>query len=139
MPLKPFTNYECASGLIGGHTGLYTGAHQQPSKRDETCICGQPMVEVVPDGYRYKVEFETISPHQAAEMEAMYGRDIWPKLNDVEWNALQWHPVTNEQGSPNSMRDQYKRLLMWAETREQPIRNVKFLRSQTSEWEEVAV
>jgi hypothetical protein len=137
MAQKAFTNYECASGNVGlGHSSLYTGA--RPSERDDNCLCGQPLVEVVADGYRYKVVFESVSPHQAAELKAQYGRGIWPRLSDEEWESLKWlPPVTSEQGSANVLRDQYKRLLDWSRTREQPIRNVKFFRAQGSEWEEI--
>lgn len=139
MQLKPFTHYECASGNVGlGHSSHWTGAYLHPSDKDENCICGQPLAEVVPDGYRYKVTFESISPFVAAEMEARHGRDVWSRLSSAEWDALKWHPVTSEQGTPNTLRDQYKRLLAWSQSHEQPIRNVRFFRAQDSEWTQAA-
>jgi len=136
MGQKAFTKYECASKATGlGHSSVWTGA--RPSDKDETCLCGQPLIAVVPDGFRYKVEFESISPHQAAEMEARYGPSIWALLSNEQWDSLDWCPVVSDQSAPNVLRDQYQRLLEWAKTREQPIRNVRFFQSKDSEWEEV--
>lgn len=139
MAQKAYTKYECATGNVGlGHSSLWTGA--RPSDKDESCMCGQPLIEVTPDGYSYKVEFETIDSFQAAEMEGRFGREIWSQLSDGEWNALRWCPVTSNEGTPNVLRDQYKRLLQWATSREQPIRNVRFFKAKAQpalEWEEV--
>ncbi|SRR6266404_985865 len=130
---KAYTNYECASGNAGlGHSGCYTGAH--PGE-DMTCICGQPLIEEVKDGNRYKVTFETISPHVAAEMETRHGRGVWPTLSDDEWNALEWHPVTSDQGSVNVLRDQYHRLFQHSQDHEQPIRNAKMFQSSAGDWQ----
>lgn len=137
MAQKPYTEYECASGNTGlGHSSLWTGAY--PSNSRELCCCGEPLVEVTDDGYRYKVVFESISPIQAAAMQEQYGRGIWAKLTDAEWDALQWlPPITSDGKSPNTLRQQYKSLLQWAESHEQPIRNVHFYRTVASEqWEE---
>jgi len=139
MEQKPYTQYECASGHTGlGHSSLYTGAY--PSNRSNHCACGQPYVEVVPDGFQYKVVFESIDPFQAAEMVERRGKSVWMKLTEREWSTLRWlPPITSTSGSANSLRGQYLRLLEDSHTHEQPIRNVHFYRAAENTWEPVAV
>ena len=140
MSQKPYTTYECASGSTGlGHSSVYTGA--SPSNRTDLCACGEPLVEVVPDGFRYKVVFESISPFQAAEMVSRYGKGVWRTLTDAQWEALEWtRPITSDSSTPNVLRDQYRTLVAWAESHEQPIRNVHFFKAQEQEasWKELS-
>lgn len=52
-------------------------------------------------------------------------------------NWLRWQPVTKEDENRLSILAQYEQLKRWADTREQPIRNVRLLRSETrTEWKE---
>lgn len=69
----------------------------------------------------YRLRFDTIDMTQAAEMEARCGRGVWLALNDKEWDGLRWHTVEKVTTDP---WDQYNRLCQWAESHEQPIRDV---------------
>lgn len=90
------------------------------------------------DGYRYKVMFESIDPHQAAQWETRHGTDVWKSLTDDQWSLLRWLPPTTSMNLPfEELCDQYQRLLHWATTHEQPIRNVLMFRSKETEWEPV--
>lgn len=140
MSLKPYTNYVCPNDAGGlGHKSTWTGAYLRPESSDGRCICGAEMVEVVDTGERYRLEFESIDPHQAAAMEQRYGRDVWFGLSDDEWEELAWHPVTRESSGCDSkgVFNQYATLREWANSHEQPIRNVRLLRSGTS-WDPVS-
>lgn len=135
--IKPFTNYVCSVGPHAyGHKSLWTGAYQRPEASDGSCVCGAPMVEEVDDGTRWRVEFESIDPHHAAEYEALRGSGVWRSLTDDEWDRLSWHPVSREDASESSIRAQYEALSAWAESREQPIRNVRMSR-HVGQWEPV--
>lgn len=112
--LKPYTKYRCpVGGDQAGHlsrwTGAYLEAHRRPN--DGQCCCGADLVEVVEDGYTYRVEWEQVGP---------FGDD--------------WHPSSRETTDRVSAEDQYRTLTAWAETGEEPVRNVRILRSATS-WE----
>lgn len=140
MSLKPYTNYVCPNDAGGlGHKSTWTGAYLRSVPHDDLCICGAEMVELVDTGERYRLEFETIDPHQAAAMELRYGPGVWLTLSDDEWKALSWHPVTRESSGCDGkgVFNQYATLRGWAETHEQPIRNVRLLRSGTA-WEPVS-
>ena len=136
MALKPFTHYYCSvGGARLGHSGHYTGAYRDPHPRDEFCICGAPMAEETPDGFNYRVVFESINPHVAAEMVARYGKGVWPTLSDEQWAALPWtQPIVSEDKALPVLQSQYENLKRDAETHEQPIRNVQFLESKASDW-----
>lgn len=134
---KAMTSYECPVGAGQlGHSGRYTGSNPE-SAEVGFCICGERWVEVAPDGYRYKVEFETVSPLVAADTERAHGKGVWPTLSDEEWNNLRWYPITSDSGSPVVLRAQYERLLEHSQNHEQPIRNVRMLRASSPEWEQV--
>ena len=133
--LKPFTNYICSSGEIGGHSGHYTGAYKDPRPHDEFCTCGLPMMEEGPKD-THKVTFETVSPHVAASMEARRGRQVWQMMSNEQWDTLEWYPVTSENKGEHVLRDQYHRLLLHSQSHEQPIRNVKMFQREASNWME---
>lgn len=140
MTLKPFTKYICpVGGMRLGHSSHWTGAYEHPRPGDGSCVCGAELVdeESTKDGQRYRLTFESIDPHQAAGMEAQYGKGVWPTLSDASWAALSWHEVSREADAPGDITAQYESLLAWAETREQPIRNVRLLRSAATAWEPV--
>lgn len=57
-------------------------------------------------------------------MEYTHGKGVWPRLTEAEWDALpDWHRTTVVFVGNERMR-QYHTLKRWAETHEQPIRNV---------------
>lgn len=64
------------------------------------------MVEVVDDGHRYRLEWET---------DAGYG----------------WHPTVRESGDRAEIVDQFRVLRRWAETGDEPVRNVRLSRAET--------
>jgi hypothetical protein len=139
MPdLKPFTQYRCpVGGGSLGHSSIWTGAYKPPhNTHDGTCVCGAEMVEDSEDGTRYRLEWESIDSHQAADIELMFGKGIWPKMPEGQWDALSWHPVSKE-GTELGLRDQYQTLKKWAESHKQPIRNVRLLKAAIA-WSEVA-
>ncbi len=135
--LKPYTLYICPRGEgTLGHSSRWTGAYNAPSEQDGTCICGEEWVEEVKDGSRYRLEWESVDPWFAAEQEAVFGGHVWSSTPREAWAVLPWHPVSRESESRASIEAQYRQLKAWAESREQPIRNVRLLRSATL-WEEV--
>lgn len=76
----------------------------------------------------YRLSWETPGHWTAQELDARFGRDLTGKLTDKEWDDLDWQPPTvNITDDP---WDQYHTLKRWAETRRQPIRNVKLERRE---------
>lgn len=138
-PLKPYTKYDCPRGVGLGHSGLYTGAYLRPRPKDGVCICGERMVaeDDTKDGHVYRLEWESADPDLVDEMERREGRDVWPRLTEHEWESLPWHPVSREADTPLHITEQCRNLSTWAESHEQPIRNVRLLRSGAPTWEEV--
>lgn len=84
-----------------------------------------------------RLSWESINPHTAAAYEAEYGRGIWQRL---DWTLLddEWHD-TSVEFTGDERIGQYRTLLRWAETREQPIRNVVLERGTRPEvaWQQV--
>lgn len=69
-----------------------------------------------------RLTFETLSPFVAADIEYRRGRTVWPSM---DFSALwPWYKSVVEFTGDDRM-DQYRTLKSWAETRQQPIRNVK--------------
>jgi hypothetical protein len=74
----------------------------------------------------YRLSWEMPDMFTAADLEARFGRDLRGHLSDEEWDALPWKaPTVRITTDP---WDQYNGLKQWAETREQPIRNVRLER-----------
>lgn len=74
--------------------------------------------------YRLSWELPLNSWH-ISEIEKRLGRDIWPTY---DWDTLgEWDrvEVVWKEGEEKDHLDQHATLKQWAETREQPIRNVK--------------
>jgi len=134
--LAPFTNYICPNGRGVAHLTLWTGAYLVPKPGDGICICGEVMVDEAStaDGWRYRLEWESVDPHEAAALEKEYGSGIWQRLAAGQWDALSWHPVSREHGVPGSIHQQFLNLKAWAESHEQPVRNVRLLRSAAQSW-----
>lgn len=142
--MKPYTNYVCPVGAGRvGHSSLWTGEHRPELRRDNqgVCICGVELVEEASmrDGYRYRLEWESIDTHQADAMEQAHGTGVWQRLDSAQWDSLSWHRSHRETDSPLDIEAQYERLTSWAETHEQPVRNVRLLRSVAvaAEWEAI--
>ena len=85
-------------------------------------------------GEVFRLSWESINPHVAAAYEAEYGQGIWQRL---DWALLneQWH-TTEVEFTGDERIGQYRTLKRWAETGEQPIRNVVLERGTASvvEW-----
>jgi hypothetical protein len=114
---------------------MWTGDGHMITDRDGLCVCGEPLIEEVSDGYEYRVEFESVKPLQAAEMVAHHGKDIWSRLSPAEWDALQWVSVTSN-GRRSVIESQYRNLLEWASSHAQPVRNVRLLKRKDTAWED---
>jgi hypothetical protein len=90
LPLKKYTNYRCNTTPGCGTSGMWTGALAAQHPSDGYCLgCRQPMTEVVDDGRRWRVSFETVDP-----------------LGDGEF-----HPVTRETSDEHDARAQVAGLL----------------------------
>ena len=74
------------------------------------------------ENVEYRLTFESISPFQADEMEQRHGKGVWPRLAEHAWDALSWRKPTVK--ITTDPWDQYRTLKRWADTHEQPIRNV---------------
>lgn len=113
--LKKFTKYHCPTGGGLGHGSLWTGAlgcGQHPTQH--LCPCGAALVELVEDGYTYRVTWEALSP----------------------WNDGEWYPSHRDTTERASAVDQYRQLVEWERTGVEPVRAVRFLRAETT-WVEV--
>jgi hypothetical protein len=90
LPLKRYTEYRCITPGCGT-SSMWTGAlagRQSPS--DGYClVCRKPMTEIVDDGRRWRVSFETVDPFGDGE----------------------YHLVTRETSDERSARDQVAGLL----------------------------
>ena len=138
--LAPFTNYVCPAGSGRlGHKSVYTACYRDVPAINGVCICGRLLVDEksTTDGKRYRLEFQTIAPAQAEDLELRHGRKIWQSLSETEWANLQWLPtVVRESDFPLDLKAQAEKLLEWAETYEQPIRNVRLLSASAPVWSE---
>lgn len=90
---------------------------------------------------QYRVSWEMPSAIMVAayDWEAIYGPDVWPKLTDEQWDALPWAPSENVTGDHDAAHDQFTQLTTWADSHQQPIRNVKIEQRPFDGWSEVAV
>lgn len=82
----------------------------------------------------WRVTFESIRPHQAADIEARYGRNCWPRLLPAMADALEWYPVTADHEEEGVAREQFDKLREWESKQEQPVRNARLLR-RGGEWD----
>lgn len=84
------------------------------------------------DNYEYRLSWEMPKNHWwVAAQEDRFGRAVWVaeweanQWDSPEWQSVEWSPVTRIDTNP---WDQYNGLSKWADTHEQPIRNVKLER-----------
>ena len=73
----------------------------------------------------------------AYDYEEIYGPNVWRTLSQEQWDALPWSQVVNITDDHDGAHDQYTVLAQWADTHEQPIRNVKIEQRQPNEWAEM--
>lgn len=69
----------------------------------------------------YRLTWETADPQQCAAMEYSLGKDCWPR---VDFDSLKWHKSGPVLFTSEERLDQYRNLKAWADSHEQPIRNV---------------
>lgn len=82
---------------------------------------------------RWKVQFRSTSPHWAARFHDHFNfATVW---DEIPWNDYLTERETNDEGSA---RDQYEGLCKWAESHEQPIKDVRLFHAGDSQWLEVA-
>lgn len=68
---------------------------------------------------QYRLAWESPSLIDCETAEAQYGEHVWPRF---DWDSLtSWHRTEKITDNP---WQQYNQLKAWAESREQPIRNV---------------
>lgn len=85
-----------------------------------------------------RMSWRSVSPFYADSMEVICGRDIWQRLTQSEWDALPWQDKpTSVIFTGDDRMDQYQTLRRWAETHEQPVRDVRLDERQPAEWTEV--
>lgn len=73
-----------------------------------------------------------------ADYEDRHGKDVWPTLTEEEWNELPWAPCARVVDDRiEAVLPQFKQLSSWAESHEQPVRNVKLEKRTPAEWEEI--
>jgi hypothetical protein len=116
-PLKDRTTYECLNPACGKGS-LFTGdisTRRRPGDHVCSC-CGEPYVELVIDGTRWKVEWEMQGPYSEGA----------------------WHLTSRETESRKSALDQHAQLSEWERTGDEPVRSVKLYRSIVA-WEEVTL
>jgi hypothetical protein len=89
----------------------YEARNQQP----ETVVRGAGLIE-------YRLSWDSPSPWACDAVERTLGRHAWPTY---DWDLLEgWHR-TEVMFTGDERMGQYHTLTKWAETREQPIRNVR--------------
>jgi hypothetical protein len=76
----------------------------------------------------------------AYDYEDLYGRDVWLRLTAQQWEALPWKAASGHVTTDyDNALDQYRQLAAWADSHEQPIRNVKLEQRRPPEWTPVDV
>jgi len=81
-----------------------------------------------PYAQRYRLTFETLDMIFVSDMEARKGEKCWLTIGKYQWETLPWHPIVKEATENTGILDQHAQLKQWAQTHEQPIRNVKLER-----------
>lgn len=90
-------------------------------------------------GTEFLVEWEMPPANVAAyEWEDRYGRGVWPKLPREQWDGLPWRAAAGVVTEDYEQAlGQYRQLKRWADSHEQPIRNVRLSARKPPEWSEV--
>lgn len=94
-----------------------------------------------PEGTEFLVEWEMPPPNVTAfEYEDRYGPGVWLRLTREQWDGLPWKASAGHVTTDHEQAlDQYRKLAEWADSHEQPIRNVKLSARKPPEWTEVDV
>lgn len=145
--LEPFTSYVCPKGRGRGHSSVWSGTQDVPELRspsDALCSCGATYVKAENPpkfaGSQFRVSWEMPPATVTAfEYEDLHGPGVWLRLSAEQWEALPWRPSENVTDDYEAALDQYRRLASWADSHEQPIRNVKLEHRAPPEWTEVVV
>lgn len=83
----------------------------------------------------YRVSWEMPPPiSSVADYEGRFGKGVWPTLSIKEWEALPWRPCENITDDHDGAHDQFTQLRAWADTHEQPIRNVRIEQRDPNAW-----
>lgn len=84
----------------------------------------------------YRLTWEMPDARAVVEYEAQHGGDVWTRLPWTDDWFDSWHAVSRVTTDP---WDQHKTLKAWAESREQPIRNVELERRdiRPDDWQPV--
>ena len=76
--------------------------------------------------FEYRLSWEMPADHWlVAGIEQQHGKNVWPRW---DWDTLGEWRRTEVVFRGDERLDQYNQLRRWAETREQPIRNVRLER-----------
>jgi len=91
-----------------------------------------------PEGTQLRVSWDMPPATVTAyDYEDRYGPGVWLRLSAEQWEALPWHRTENVTENHEAALEQYRKLAEWAESHEQPIRNVKLEARPLPEWTEV--
>lgn len=87
----------------------------------------------------YRLTWEMPDSRQVEIIEHRYGKNIWGKLAPDGWDKLAWRQTNRVDDRFTDIADQAAQLQLWANTHEQPIRNVILERrpKNVSGWEPV--
>jgi hypothetical protein len=77
--------------------------------------------------FEYRLTWESIDPFWAGAFQGRY-EHLW---DEGDWDTLPWTaPVSRVAGEDGGIHDQHRALKQWAESHEQPIRNVRLERRE---------
>lgn len=76
----------------------------------------------------YRLSWEMPNVDQAAKIESKYGKSVWARLTEGNWNKLSWEVVSRTSTDLADIADQRAQLELWAATKDQPIQNIVFER-----------
>lgn len=87
----------------------------------------------------YRLSWEMPDTRQVEIIERRYGKAVWRTLSMGSWEQLSWRPTSREDDQFADIADQHAQLKLWADTHQQPIRNVLLERrpKNVAQWEPV--
>ncbi len=85
----------------------------------------------------WRLSWEMADPHWCANTVAEHGKGVYKTIPDDAWDNLPWcPPIVKVVQTWPEIKNQYETLRRWAETHEQPVRNVKLESRTAGDWEE---